>query len=129
MNTTVLSDGEWKIMKHLWQNAPQTLGMLSGALLAETGWSKSTVFVMLKRLIAKNAVRMEEDGRYQQYYPVLKQKEAADGETDSFLSRVYNGSVSMMVSSMAGRSGLSKEEIDALRRILDEAEAKGGGKS
>ena len=122
-----LSDGEWIIMKRLWTKAPRTIRELVKDLENDTGWTKATVFVMLKRLIGKNAVRMEEDGRYQRYYPVLERKEAADEETDSFLSRVYNGSVSMMVSSMAGRIGLSQEEIDALRRILDEAEAKGGG--
>ena len=122
MNNAALSDGDWKIMKLLWRSAPQTLGTLTKTLSVETGWTKATVFVMLKRLIAKNAVRMEDDGKYQQYYPVLMQKEAETGETDSFLSRVYNGSVSMMVSSMAGRSALSEEEIDALRKILDRAE-------
>ena len=47
-----LSDGEWKLMKALWRRQPQTLAELVRALNVETGWSKATVFMMLKRLIA-----------------------------------------------------------------------------
>ncbi len=120
-----LSDGEWKIMKLLWQKAPRTIGEMVEALEEETGWTKATVFVMLKRLITKEAVTMDDSGRLHQYYPAITRKDITTGETDSFLSRVYDGSISMMVSSMAGRKALSEEEISELRRILDEAERKG----
>ena len=47
-----LSDGEWKLMKTLWARQPQTIAELVAALDAETGWTKATIFMMLKRLIA-----------------------------------------------------------------------------
>ena len=50
-----LSDGEWKLMKTLWQRQPCTLAELVAALDAEIGWSRATIFMMLKRLIAKGA--------------------------------------------------------------------------
>ena len=125
MSNITLSDGEWKIMKLLWQSAPRTIGEIVSALKSETGWSKTTVFVMLKRLIGKEAVRMDDSGRLQQYYPLIQRTDVTREETDSFLSRVYDGSIGMMVSSLAGRKALSKDDIDELRRILDEAE---GGK-
>ena len=56
-----LSDGEWKLMKTLWAGQPQTLAeLVSAALDADTGWSRATIFMMLKRLIAKGAVTMDE---------------------------------------------------------------------
>ena len=122
MGTIKLSEGEWKIMKVLWRTSPRTIGQIVDALEQETGWTKTTVFVMLKRLIAKGVVRMDDSGRLQQYYPLIKRRDAALEETDSFLSRVYDGSIGMMVSSLAGRKALSKEDISELRRILDEAE-------
>ncbi|MBQ9133495.1 MAG: BlaI/MecI/CopY family transcriptional regulator [Clostridia bacterium] len=117
-----LSDGEWKIMKVLWSESPRTIGQIVELLDKETGWSKTTVFVMLKRLIAKGAVRMDDSERLQHYYPLISRKDVAPEETDSFLSRVYDGSIGMMVSSLAGRKALSAEDIAELRRILDEAE-------
>jgi len=124
MQNITLSDGEWKIMKLLWKSAPRTIGEIVSELNEETGWSKTTVFVMLKRLIGKEAVSMDDSGRLQQYYPLLERKDVAPEETDSFLSRVYDGSIGMMVSSLAGRKALTKEDIDELRRILDEAEGR-----
>jgi len=124
MQNITLSDGEWKIMKLLWKSAPRTIGEIVSELNEETGWSKTTVFVMLKRLIGKEAVSMDDGGRLQQYYPLLERKDVAPEETDSFLSRVYDGSIGMMVSSLAGRKALTKEDIDELRRILDEAEGR-----
>ena len=118
-----LSDGEWKIMKLLWDSSPRTIGEIVTALEDDTGWTRTTVFVMLKRLIGKEAVSMDDSGRLQQYYPIIKRTDAAREETDSFLSKVYDGSIGMLVSSLAGRKALSKEDIDELRRILDEAES------
>ena len=62
-----VSDGDWKPMKVRWQQSPRTLGALVAALAPTTGWSKATVFMMLKRLLAKGAVSLDESGKYQQY--------------------------------------------------------------
>jgi len=120
-----LSEGEWKLMKLLWEESPQTLSRLVSAMKAETGWTKGTVFMMLSRLGEKGAVRFEDNGRSKLYYPVFLQGDAAFLETESFLSRVYGGSLSLMVASMAGQKGLKPEEIDELYAILREAEEKG----
>ncbi len=127
MERITLSDGEWKIMKLLWSSAPHTLGEIVKALEGETGWTKPTIFVMLKRLIGKGAVRMDDSGKLQQYYPVLTRREITPEETDSFLARVYDGSIGMMLSSLVGRNSLSKEDIAELRQILDDAEQNGKG--
>ena len=71
---------------------------------------------------SKGAVRVEEGGRRKLYYADLPKAVAAKAETDSFLSKVYNGSVGMMVASMAGQKALSKDDIDELYDILRQAE-------
>ena len=117
-----LSDGEWKLMKTLWARQPQTIAELVAALAAETGWTKATIFMMLKRLIAKGAVSLDESGKYQQYSAAVAYAEVEPEETESFLSKVYGGSVGMMVSSLVGRGALSEQEIRELKAILDAAE-------
>lgn len=123
MNKTVsLSDGEWKLMNLLWEHAPRTIAQLVSALKDDTGWTKATIFIMLSRLEDKGAVRFESGGRSKLFYPVLKKEDAAYQETESFLSKVYGGSVGLMVASMAGQKALSKEDIDELYAVLREAE-------
>ena len=117
-----LSDGEWKLMKALWRRQPQTLAELVRALNGETGWSKATVFMMLKRLIAKGAVVMDDSGKLQKYSASIAYADVEPEETESFLSRVYGGSVGMMVSNLVGRGALSEQEIQELKAILDTAE-------
>ena len=117
-----LSDGEWKLMKALWRRQPQTLAELVRALNVETGWSKATVFMMLKRLIAKGAVVMDDSSKLQKYSASIAYADVEPEETESFLSRVYGGSVGMMVSNLVGRGALSEQEIQELKAILDAAE-------
>ena len=117
-----LSDGEWKLMKALWARQPQTIAELVAALAAETGWTKATIFMMLKRLIAKGAVSLDESGKYQQYSAAVAYAEVEPEETASFLTKVYGGSVGLMVSNLVGRGALSEQEIRELKAILDAAE-------
>lgn len=117
-----LSDGEWKLMKVLWQQSPRTLGALVAALAPTTGWSKATVFMMLKRLIAKGAVTMDNSGKFQTYSASVAYADVEPEETESFLSKVYGGSVGMMVSNLVDRGALSEQEIQELKAILDAAE-------
>ena len=121
----MLSDSEWRIMKQLWERSPSTLGELTKALEPETGWTRATVFVLLKRLIAKNAVRMDENQRSNVYSPLIVREDIAPAETESFLNRVYDGSLEMMFSSLTSRKKLSAEEIAEIRQILDRAENNG----
>ncbi len=122
MDKLILSDGEWKIMSVLWESEPISLTTIVSQLSHEVDWTKSTVFVMLKRLVAKGAVGIDENGKSKLYFPLIERTETSLKETDSFLKRVYNGSVGMMLSSLTGNKVLSEKELEELRRILDEAE-------
>ncbi len=117
-----LSDGEWIIMNELWDNAPGTITQLTAALKQSTGWSKHTIITMLGRMESKGAVRHEEGVRAKQYYPAVERTETVLGETESFLDKVYSGSLGLMVNTMVEKNTLSKEEIDELYSILKRAE-------
>ncbi len=117
-----LSDGEWKLMSLLWEKSPRTIAEMVSELKTDTGWNKSTIFVMLTRMEEKGAVRFEEGARARQYYPAIKKSETAAKETESFLKKVYNGSLGLMVASMACQKALRKQDIEELYEILRKAE-------
>ncbi len=120
-----LSDGEWNIMNVLWEGAPMTIMQLTAALKESTGWSKHTIITMLGRMESKGAVRYENGVRAKQYYPAVERAETVLGETESFLGKVYSGSLGLMVNTMVERNSLSKKEIDELYAILKRAEEEG----
>lgn len=119
-----LSNGEWKLMKLLWSHETMTVGQMVDALAGDTDWNKNTVFTMLKRLEEKQAIAMVTTRRPQQYAAVISREEAAKDETDSFLSRVYDGNLKMFVSALSGNRSLSQEEINEIREFLNQAESK-----
>ena len=57
------------------------------------------------------------------FTPSIQREDAAVLETESFLDRVYNGSLHMMLSAFTKKQNLSKAEIEELHAILDEMEA------
>lgn len=123
MNHTInLSDGEWKLMNLLWGKAPRTIAQMVAELKSDTGWTKNTIFVMLTRMEEKGAVRYEGGSRARQYYPAVSKTEITIKETEHFLKKVYDGSLGLMVASMAGQKALTREDIDELYAILRESE-------
>ena len=120
-----LSNSEWKLMRRLWDHFPSTITELTAALREETGWSKNTVITMLSRLEAKGAVRHEEGGKAKRYFPSVLREDAARDETESFLSKVYGGSLGLMMNTMGESRQLSESDIAELSAILEQA---GGGK-
>ena len=116
-----LSDSEWKLMNRLWAESPRTITELTAELKGETGWSKNTIITMLSRLEAKGAVRHEEGDRAKRYFPCLPQEDAARAETESFLGKVYGGSLGLMMSAMVESRRLTETDIAELSAILEKA--------
>ena len=116
-----LSDSEWKLMHHLWESSPRTITELTAAVKDETGWSKNTVITMLGRLETKGAVAHREGGRARQYFPAVERNTAALAETESFLSRVYGGSLGLMVSNLVESKALPAADIAERSAILERA--------
>ena len=117
-----LTHSEWYVMDCLWQHSPSTVMELVSALNEKVGWAKSTTITTLRRMEDKGLVHVEVRGRTKYYTPALEREQAVPRETRSFLDRVYQGSVGLMVSAMASEKALSKEEIDQLYEILSKAE-------
>jgi len=118
----ILTPTEWNLMECLWAASPRT-GRDAVEYLKETvGWSRSTTLTMLRRMTEKGLIRCEEAEGMHVYYPEISREEAALRETESFLSRVYQGSVSTLMSAITHQQKLTRDEIDELYAIIREAE-------
>jgi BlaI family transcriptional regulator, penicillinase repressor len=54
------------------------------------------------------------------YYPVVLEEECIKAESRSFLQRVYDGALTPMLVNFLQEEQLSPEEIEELKRILEE---------
>lgn len=118
-----LSPSEWKIISLLWEEHPMTIMQITNALSSDTSWTKHTVITLLKRMETKKAVSYEQIGNAKHYSALINREDVAVSETQSFLKRLFQGRIGMMVSSMIKQNALSKEDIDELYYILKEAES------
>ena len=121
MDGVKLTPAEWNVMDCLWERSPQTAMELVRELEETVGWARSTTLTVLRRMEAKGLLRGGKAARGTAYVPLAERSGAAQAETRSFLDRVYRGSVGMMMNAIV-RDGLSREELDQLREILDAAE-------
>lgn len=129
MNNIELTKTEWLVLECLWEESPKSVMQIVKDMQARAGWAKSTSTTMVKRMTEKGLLRCEEGAKARLYYPMVDQEEATHQETESFLDRVYQGSVGLMMSAMVKKNSLTAEEIAELHALLDEAERKGGRKA
>ena len=119
-----LTEAEWKVMEELWDSGGATGRELTERLEKKMGWNRSTTLTLLRRMEGKKALEVRQEGAVRTFVPLLRREDAALQETESFLSRVYHGSLSLMVSTLSRRQALSRKEIDELYALLKEAEVK-----
>lgn len=117
-----LTASEWNVLSCLWESSPRTVMQLVADLGDRVGWAKSTTITTLRRMEEKELVRVEHAGKGKLYAPAVEREQAVIAETRSFLDRVYQGSVGLMMSAMAQRRELSAGEVAELRAILDQME-------
>ena len=117
-----LTEAEWNVMECLWERSPQTGREVTLQLEEKAGWNRSTTLTLLSRLEAKGAVSSGREGSKKTFRAALRREDAVMHETEDFLSRMYKGSLSLLVSSMTKKKPLSRKEVDELYAMLKELE-------
>ena len=116
-----ISETEWEVMKVLWAKAPRSAGEVIETLTsADPTWHRRTVKTFLTRLVGKKALGFRKEGRSYLYRPLVKETECVAAASDSFLERVFGGSLKPMLAHFVEQKRLSPEEIRELRNLLDE---------
>ena len=119
MNNEInISESEWTVMEYLWNNPMVTITEIRKAL-SSTGWSDSTIKTLVRRLVSKNAVAINDEAATFRYYPLISQQECQLKETKSFINRVYDGSVSMLVTNLVADSNLTDKETEELLALIE----------
>ncbi len=114
-----ISDAEWYVIKTLWKNSPQNASEIIESLREETQWNPKTIHTLISRLVSKGVVGVKKESPYHLYYPLVSEAEYKKTQTESFINKVYNGSIHHLVASFIKEEKLSREELDGLRALLD----------
>lgn len=116
-----ISEAELEVMKVLWDLKEATSAQIVYKLTATTDWKPKTIQTLITRLVSKKAIRAENTGgKAFLYLPNISLEEYRIYANDSLLKKMYNGSLNLMLASFIKDQKLSPEEIDYLKKLLDE---------
>jgi BlaI family penicillinase repressor len=115
-----ISESEWEVMNVLWKKAPQTANDVISSLQERTDWKPKTVRTLLDRLVHKNVIGVNKDQRVYTFFPLYSQDECQRAEAQSFIKRIYGGTLKSMLVQFIQEDSLSEEDIKELRSILNE---------
>jgi BlaI family transcriptional regulator, penicillinase repressor len=115
-----ISEAEWEVMKIVWSRRSASAEEITTTL----GWHPKTVRTYLNRLVKKGALGFTKTGRAYLYRPLVKESDCIAAASDSFLDRVFGGSLAPMVAQLVERQRLSTTEIDELKKVLKKAKEK-----
>lgn len=110
------TDAEWKIMEVLWASAPRTMAEITRELEPSTSWTRHTVITLLKRMMEKGSVSVDESGNVKRYMPRVTREEASREQTQKLLNRVFSGKASLLVHNLIDSGEMTAEE---LQNVLD----------
>jgi BlaI family transcriptional regulator, penicillinase repressor len=113
-----ISDAEHAVMEVLWEDSPLTAGEVSERVSRD--WSATTVKTLLGRLLAKNIVAAESEGRRYLYHPLVRRDDYVAGESRRLMDRLFGGRLTPLVAHLAERDALTAQDIAEIEALLSE---------
>ena len=117
-----ISTAESQVMEALWRREPLSAEEIMSEIGGPQGWAEGTVKTLLNRLLTKQAVAAERDGRRYLYRPLVKREDYVEAESQGLLDRLFDGRLAPLVSHFSERRRLSPEDIADLKRLIQEIE-------
>jgi len=113
-----ISEAEHAVMEALWARSPLTATDVADEIGGERGWSLPTVKTLLSRLVAKQAVVTEPDGRRFLYRPLLERSDYVEGESRRLVDRLFGGRAAPLLAQLAEAEALTDEDIAEIEALL-----------
>ena len=111
---------ELSVLRALWQRGPSTIRQLTDRLYPDGGQSHyATVQSLLDRLGKKDCVEREKQGRTHVYRPTVERSDLVGRRLRELADQLCDGSLAPLLSHLVDRSGLSRDELEALDRLVE----------
>ncbi len=119
----LLSKAELEVARVLWKLGSATVRQVYEAIPEARGLNFTTVQTYLRRLEEKAYVRVRLEGRTRVYSPRVKPAQVVRETVDDFLLRLFDGDAIPLFRHLVQERGVSEEEVQQLRRLLDQWES------
>ena len=115
-----LTKTEEQVMDYIWKRESIFLKDLIECF-PEPKPATTTVVTLLKRMQDKGFVAYKVYGNSREYYPLVKKTDYFSKQVGGIIKNFFNDSVSQFGSFFAKDTNLSTEELEELKKIIDDA--------
>jgi BlaI family penicillinase repressor len=119
-----LTEGEWAIMKAVWECQPCAAPTVQEALQATRNWTYSTVRTLMDRMVGKGLLTAEKIRNLTLYRAAITSAQAQQGELQYALKNAFDGALTPMVQCLLESNDLNGEELAELEKLIREKRKK-----
>lgn len=120
-----LGDAELEIMLAVWEaGEPVPSSYVQEKLRGRRDWALPSILTSLSRLVDKGFLSCQKRGKSNWYHPLVSERDYKAAEGRGLLDRLYGSSFKGLVASLYDSRAIGKNELEDLRKFLDELEGK-----
>jgi predicted transcriptional regulator len=118
------TDAELQILSVLWRDGPSTVRDVHEALAAVQDTGYTTVLKLMQIMAQKGFVERDETNRSHVYRAAITEEQAQRGLLGQLMDKAFSGSAAQLVMRALSMQPSSSVELNEIRSILDELEAR-----
>lgn len=115
-----ITEAEWEIMRVVWANGHTTSREIIEILEDKMNWKAATIKTLIGRLVNKEALLTEKEGRKFIYSAGINEKEMIGNYSTDILTKVCSKQNNQVVENLINDAKLSRDDIDSLIALLQE---------
>lgn len=116
MSDIRMGEAESRFAEIIWNNEPLSSGQLAKLAEGKLNWKKTTSFTVLKRLCDRG-IFQNEGGTVTSK---LSREEYYARHSQQYVAETFGGSLPAFLAAFSSRKKLSNQELDALKKLIDE---------
>jgi BlaI family penicillinase repressor len=110
---------ELEILQVLWETGPATVRAVNDELLKIKDVNYTTT-LKLMQIMAEKGILKRDESQMKHIYHVAEEEQKVKGQLlDRFVDTLYKGSASKLVMQLLGNQKTSKQELDAIKELLN----------
>jgi len=121
--TMQISDAEWQVMKIIWMQGEQTSTDLIKVLEKRFSWSKSTIQTLLARLVEKECLTREKQGKSFIYSALLTQEDSKKLLVQDIKDKLCSRRIKFLLVDLIEECDFTLADLEGLEEVISKKKA------
>ena len=114
MSTPKVFESEYRFCLILWENEPINSAELARLCREKLGWSRTTTYTVIRRLIDRGVVVNE----HTMVRSLISKEEIQAAEMNEMMEKTFEGSIPAFIAAFAKSEALTEDQIEEIKRII-----------